>query len=224
MADTSAQPCQVCAAALPFAVDDQSYSRFVSRQHSHAARVYRLPPDEPLVRVSGTDTWVHSRDWIGVTGTDLPYGVVFGLDFDGTKRQCAEVRIFQYRGGPTVTATGLRSIPVDRWKRRALELTPSRFFDADGNRLRDRTGSLQPYRNVVRRESKSNRRRTPDSELQRVADIYRQAVAAGDHPTAAVERALHLSGRNTAKKWVQRARQHGFLEPAPAQRVGGIKK
>lgn len=205
-------------------MDEQSYARFVNRHHSRAVRVHSLPPDEPLVRVSGTDMWVHSRDWIGVTGTDLPYGVVFGLDFDGTERQCAEVRLFQYRGGPTVTATLLRSMPIDRWKRRALELTPRRFFDADGNRLRDRSGYLEPYRNVVRREARSNRRRTPDSELERVATVYRQALADGDHPTAAVERALRLPNRNTAKKWVQRAREGGFLEPAPAPRVGGIKK
>jgi hypothetical protein len=56
-----------------------------------------------------------------------------------------------------------------------------------------------------------------DDVLRRVADIYRAAHAAGDPPTRTVMLAFNVS-RSTAGRYVQRARERGFLGPT-RQRV-----
>jgi hypothetical protein len=56
------------------------------------------------------------------------------------------------------------------------------------------------------------RRNLSDDLLSRVAATYREALAAGEPPTRAVERDLAVS-HSQAAKYVSRARQRGFLGP-----------
>jgi hypothetical protein len=56
-------------------------------------------------------------------------------------------------------------------------------------------------------------------ELERVAALYRRAVAAGTPPSAAIGDEFGIT-RTTARKWVQRARARGLLGPAIGRRVG----
>jgi hypothetical protein len=56
-------------------------------------------------------------------------------------------------------------------------------------------------------------------ELERVAAVYRRAVAAGTPPSAAIASEFGIT-RSTARKWVQRARARGLLGPAVGRRVG----
>jgi Helix-turn-helix domain len=57
------------------------------------------------------------------------------------------------------------------------------------------------------------------AELERVAAMYRRAVAAGASPSAAIASEFGIT-RSTARKWVQRARARGLLGPALGRRVG----
>lgn len=56
-------------------------------------------------------------------------------------------------------------------------------------------------------------------QLERVAAVYRRAVAAGEPPSAAIASEFGIT-RSTARKWVQRARERGLLGPALGRRVG----
>jgi hypothetical protein len=58
-----------------------------------------------------------------------------------------------------------------------------------------------------------------DSNLQTVADVYRMAVERGDPPTKTVANQLHIA-RSTAGRWVQKARERGFLGKAKARTAG----
>lgn len=66
--------------------------------------------------------------------------------------------------------------------------------------------------------------RITDGELDRVASIYKQALADGDHPTQAVCMGYHgrkVIPRSTASNWIKLARKRGFLAPARQGKAGG---
>jgi hypothetical protein len=59
----------------------------------------------------------------------------------------------------------------------------------------------------------------PVPDLQRIAEIYRRAVAGGMAPSREIADEFGVT-RATARKWVQRARERGFLAPALGRRAG----
>ena len=63
---------------------------------------------------------------------------------------------------------------------------------------------------------------TTPTELERVAEIYRAALADGDPPTRAVQDAFNVSKR-TASRLVSRARDAGHLGAAVRRRAGERK-
>ena len=84
----------------------------------------------------------------------------------------------------------------------------------------------QPYRSPTRlevleslRKSRTNRRVTP-ALLREVADVYRDALADGRHPTREVKDHYFVSERQ-AGNYVQRARAAGFLAPTTPGKKGG---
>jgi hypothetical protein len=88
----------------------------------------------------------------------------------------------------------------------------------------DERGHVQVYAPAFdeRGESRSkdaSRAWENGGELERVAALYRRAVAAGTPPSAAIAGEFGIT-RTTARKWVQRARARGVLGPAVGQRVG----
>ena len=65
--------------------------------------------------------------------------------------------------------------------------------------------------------------RVSDEHLLNVARVYRNALAAGEPPTAAVEKKF-FTKRANAGRWVMEARRRGFLDPAPRPRQAGEAK
>lgn len=61
--------------------------------------------------------------------------------------------------------------------------------------------------------------RVGDEELRNVARAYRAALVEGKPPTATVAEELHVS-RSTAGRYVQRAREKGFLGPTRPRLAG----
>jgi hypothetical protein len=61
-----------------------------------------------------------------------------------------------------------------------------------------------------RRPPQTRRNRVTDEILAQVAQVYRQAIRENVPPKKAVRTTLHLS-EATAGRYIQRARQHGFL-------------
>jgi Helix-turn-helix domain len=57
------------------------------------------------------------------------------------------------------------------------------------------------------------------TELERVAVLYRRAAVAGLAPSSVIAEEFGIT-RETARKWVQRARSEGLLGPALGRRVG----
>lgn len=63
------------------------------------------------------------------------------------------------------------------------------------------------------------RRPESDDDWRRLAELYRRAVAGGSSPSHSIAAEFGVS-RATARKWVQVARQRGFLRAALGRRVG----
>jgi hypothetical protein len=62
-----------------------------------------------------------------------------------------------------------------------------------------------------------------DEDWQRVAELYRRAVAGGVPPSQAIAAEFGLTSA-TARKWVQRSRERGFLGPAVGRRAGEARR
>jgi transposase-like protein len=65
----------------------------------------------------------------------------------------------------------------------------------------------------------SARRPRSDEDWRRLAAAYRRAVASGAAPSGVIAAEFGVS-RPTARKWVQHARERGFLRPAVGRRAG----
>ena len=186
-----------------------------------------LPDDAfwtTYVEVKDTDLVLPRRAAFVAYGGELAYDVVFVVLFDGVASTLGEVRysVRPDRGTP-VSTTNLRTIPLERLMRRAV----------DENRIayrRDGPGAVWRVDNderethfapTMKRSANQSRRRISDDQLKTVAEVYRRAYADGSSPTKAVQEQLRLPNRNVAKKWVQRARDVGYLSPALGERRGG---
>jgi hypothetical protein len=180
-------------------------------------------PTWSLVELEGTDLLLPMYQWVYALGGDLPVDILLRLDFDGSNTTCGELRFLKRPDRPApMSATNLRRVPLDSLMRAASDRrttytlrggTPIAIF---GDGIKDE------YRQGLAELARRERQRTPDSDLERAAAVYRSAAAAGEPPTAAVERELRLKTRDQAKKWVQRARRAGYLPPATGERVGGV--
>jgi hypothetical protein len=67
---------------------------------------------------------------------------------------------------------------------------------------------------------KPRRRVVDDAFLERVAEIYRQAVATGLSTQQEIQRQLGPVSDPSARRWVMQARRAGFLGPAIGTRAG----
>jgi hypothetical protein len=63
----------------------------------------------------------------------------------------------------------------------------------------------------------ADRRRLDDDFLDRVAELYREAVANGEAPAPTIARALGPVHPGTARRWVMAARKVGKLGKAPTR-------
>lgn len=180
---------------------------------------------EGYERVRGSDFLVARIEPFVAFGGDLPFDVVFVVGFDGVQSPLLDVR-FSVRPDrmEAVTATRIRVIPLDALVQEAVMEHRAVFREVSPGELHAVSDSARHnvYVEAMAASRFASRRRISDDDLRRVAEVYRLAVARRQPPTSAVREELRLSNRNVARKWVQRARQEGFLEPAPGERRGGL--
>jgi hypothetical protein len=175
-------------------------------------------------KVPGTDFLVRKQETFLAYGGELPFDVLMTIGFDGVESPLLDVR-FMVRPDRQfpVTATRARLVPLDALVREATLQHRSVYRESKPGHLRavsteERQAS---YALVVESGRFASRRRISDEDLRSVAEVYRLFGTSGS-PTAAVQQELNLPNRNVAKKWVQRARERGFLEPAQGERRGGV--
>jgi hypothetical protein len=172
------------------------------------------------------DLYIGDTQWFAGVGGDLPYDVLFEVVHSVEESRCDAVVFLRRPDRPEqVTAAGVRRVPIGSLIRQAREEAPV-AYGLDPNRGYVPVDFRSPPEAV--RESMDEFvagrfRRTPSSVLRHVAEVYRDAVRRGVPPTKAVEQQLRLPNRDVAKKWVQRARKAGLLEPAPGERKGGLR-
>ncbi len=177
-----------------------------------------------FVRMEGTDLELPRRQAFVAFGGDLPFDVLFIIDFDGRVSTLSEVRFRQRPDRPlSVSTTTMRGIQLQSLVDRALKIRTA-FRRVSDNEVRRATTDEErrAYLRATQNGRGESRRRVPDDELRQVAAHYRVA-SMGRDPTRAVQEALGYPTRDIAKKRVRSARKLGFLEPAPGERRGGIR-
>lgn len=127
--------------------------------------------------------------------------------------------------GPYVTGMALRNLALGDLLSRAVEEAVSVAVKVERGADGTASGVLRAPTDDERSGFASNYRRDgrrlPDDErLTRVAEVYRAAMGLGERPTQAVADALEVA-RSTAGRWVQEARDRGYLRAAPGPRMAG---
>lgn len=131
---------------------------------------------------------------------------------DGTPR-CVSVTIQASEGGREVRASDIRALP------RLEELAEDVAANVARHRVQRPDGKvewvqdLRRFRDVradVGAIRRRDRRTITDDVLRRVGEVYRENET--DRPTAAVRRHFDLNSDRTARQYVQRARDGGFLD------------
>jgi hypothetical protein len=177
--------------------------------------------------VRGSDFLVARRSPVIAFGGELPFDVLLIIGFDGITSPLLDVRFMaRWDTEEPVTSTRIRQVPIDQLAQEAIRNHRLVFREVQPGHLQvvleqDRRVA---YLAAMDSDRYASRRRILDADLLSVAEAYRVAVAESKPPTAAVEQQLGLPNRNVAKKWVQRARSAGFLEPAPGPRRGGVQR
>jgi hypothetical protein len=116
----------------------------------------------------------------------------------------SDLRCSRKRGGPGVTGEAIRAVPVKRiLTEGAIRANRGLHPGPDVAEIRDQGPT--------------------EESLHVVAYVYRMAHLVGDPPTRAVASAIGLP-YSTAARWVQHARQAGFLRPADKRRPGERKR
>jgi hypothetical protein len=165
---------------------------------------------------------------------------------------CSELTLRRSPGGPPLTGTVLRYLPIGdyvrraadalgRWKIRARDpngpltltvadedgepethLLDAEPFDDEHVAVPIAGGTLTSDYRAATRAPRE-RGRVSDEMLRETANVYRAALAAGKRPTQAVTREMHVS-RATAGRWVAQARKRGFLGPARPRVAGEVRE
>jgi hypothetical protein len=144
---------------------------------------------------------------------------------------CDEIRIERRPGEPAVTRATLKDVPISTLLRDSVAVAGRvRFHKAEPGNVLSPDGSVEHeygseelataiQSSLLQAYDARQGVRLTDELLQGVADVYREAHANGQPPTQAVARQGMVS-RSTAGRYVQRARERGFLKPT-RQRVAG---
>jgi hypothetical protein len=164
---------------------------------------------------------------VEVDDPDLNFLFEIDVDNSGPSPRVAAVVCIARNDTVEVRSDQLRRVAVTRCVRNAAAtLLP-------GRAVRDRSGHVvgaafplddeehEQYLRARRREERAGLRRVTDDDLRRVAEAYRAALSAGQPPTFEVQRALRLNTRGQAARWVEKARDAGFLGLAPGWRRAG---
>jgi hypothetical protein len=186
---------------------------------------YEEPTVDRIVPV-GEGVGVERYVYNDLDETWLPYLVRAVVENTPAGPRCVDLRLVARPDGPPITPEGLRRVPLGRVIRE-VERDQVVWHEKQGGAWAVASGEVSrrdraAYRRALaRRQAQGRRWQLDETTLRKVADVYRRAVAAGEAPTAAVQRHFGLNTRGQAAKWVQRARQEGNLGPAPGRRKKG---
>lgn len=173
--------------------------------------------------VRSTDEWVsvgelqlpsaYALTYSSPVAREPGWEVNFAVE-DGIPR-CVSVTIQASEGGREVRASDLRALP------RLEELAEDVAANVARHRVQRADGAiewvqdLRRFRDVradVGAVRRGARRTITDDVLRRVGEVYREHAT--DRPTAAVRLHFDLNSDRTARQYVQRAREGGFLGAA----------
>ncbi len=125
--------------------------------------------------------------------------------------------------GSALTTTATRNVRVSELLRAAVNAAHTRFVPRPDGSLEPRMMSLadverfqQDFPSVDRRRGKTPMSRP---ELERIAEIYREALRSGLPPTATVAERQQVA-RSTAGRWIAAARKAGILGQAIPRKAG----
>jgi hypothetical protein len=142
--------------------------------------------------------------------------IEYGIVNDRLEAQTLTVRM----NSTPVTTSIVRALPIGAWmaEDRRLEVRSAGWEQfSRGLTSKDRAKLRRRIRAAT--HARAGRPKITRDLLQEVADVYRRAHERGDPPTQAV--ADHFpTPRSTAAKWVQRAREEGFLGKTEERRAG----
>jgi hypothetical protein len=199
----------------------------------HEARDHRLGDYwvqyEPANLVDWGEYRVPETFTAGFPKESLRVLIEIVLDDDGPK--CVAISRLDY-DSPALTSERrfpLRAMVSAAVRAATFELVDAPVEEVDPGRknrrlVPDERGHVQVYAPAFDERGQArwkDSRRVPDDggELERVAALYRRAVAAGSAPGPTIASEFGITP-SAARKWVQRARARGFLGPALGRRVG----
>jgi hypothetical protein len=199
-------------------------------------------PVAALVSIAGTQFAIYERFAAAITPDDpnVPTRHLT-LVVEGGRLVCDSLALHRRAGGPPLTTGQWREVSVPESVRLAADEAARLVVEGQGPAtitlqpgdepvpLRcerfDDTHVALPISGATRTrewQTTSRRRgkRLTGETLEEVARIYRQAQLEHRGPTNAVAEKMHVA-RSTAGKWVARAREAGFLRPAPRRGIAG---
>jgi len=189
-------------------------------------------PGGPLYTVDGTTYELPSYfDAVATDVPRLPYEVHVGVRMLRSGPRAERVELVQLKDdrgrpvGPYVTSAAFRDLALTDLLERAAEEAATVAVRHERGEDGSASGTLREPTDdergrFVARYRRDGRRLPDDERLAAVAETYRQAMVLGERPTQAVADALGVA-RSTAGRWVQEARTHGYLRPAPGPRMAG---
>lgn len=149
---------------------------------------------------------VKGDGWVSIDTSELPWHVeVYVRTVDGSP-QVLGLRLEPPKEGEAMEPQWrVRDLIIDNAALRRLRLGHLRKA-ASRMRALDLQQALAALRPDVRRPAQP----FAPGHFERVADVYREAVEAGDPPLPAIMARWHVA-RPTASKWVRKAREEGLL-------------
>jgi hypothetical protein len=142
------------------------------------------------------------------------------VDGAGNPR-CRAIRFEPESLDEDLTTTAIREVPLGEVVNECFAAAIHAMDpNAKGNLIRGRIELSDDERALAYPKGalrSKQRRPLTDDELKRIADVYRAAAAKGLAPTKRIADVMHVT-RSTARRWVARAVDGGFLDPA--ERLG----
>lgn len=183
------------------------------------------------VQVDADRGWILLRDGVmlpcafeaTIEQVGEPLRATVGVEIDQTRAATCRRLTLERVDGSEVTTTAARNVRVPELLRVACNAAHHRFsLGPDGSpELTKMSGAdverfQQDFPSVDRRRGKTPMSRP---ELERIAEIYREALRSGLPPTATVAERQQVA-RSTAGRWIAAARKAGILGPAIPRKAG----
>lgn len=179
--------------------------------------IWPVPLKDFMWVKTGPDTAVPSRFAVRIdlADPDLTIAMTISVGKEG-RVLVREFALSPRDFSATVTTRMLRKIPLERLLRASLERVaqkPNPRPDIHPNAFQV-PGDPESQAWVSAAPTPGRGREVPSDRIARAAEIYKQALAAGNHaPAEAVATAMHYS-RATAARDIRAARERGLLPPA----------